>query len=280
MKDKKISSFLKWPGGKRWFINHYLWIIPTKYNIYYEPFLGGGSVLFALQPRRAVVADMNCELINLYIVMRDNPNELKKLMKQHQCAHCQEYYYQMRGSFYKTDLERAARFLYLNRTCFNGMYRVNKEGLFNVPIGTKNNCIYDVELFDKYSQILKGVKISTDDFEKTIAKAQKDDLIFADPPYTVKKNQAGFIKYNDQLFTWNDQQRLYNCLYEAKNRGVIIILTNVNCKEIREMYISGGFFIRNLKRVSTIAGNASKRGAITELLITSYEVKRMGEEYI
>lgn len=273
MKDKKLSPFLKWPGGKRWFANHYLEIIPAEYNNYYEPFLGGGSVFFALRPQKAVISDINSELINLYIVMRDKPHELKKLMNQHQCAHCQTYYYQVRESSYNTELEKAARFLYLNRTCFNGMYRVNKQGKFNVPIGTKNNCIYDIDLFDEYAQILKEANIFTDDFEKTIAKAQKGDLIFADPPYAVQKNQDGFIKYNDQLFTWNDQERLFICLNEAKKRGAIIILTNVNCKEVREMYISGGFFIKDIKRVSTIAGNATKRGVITELLITSYEVK-------
>lgn len=280
MKDKKLSPFLKWPGGKRWFANHCLGIIPAEYNNYYEPFLGGGAVFFALQPQKAVISDINSELINLYIVMRDKPHELKKLMNQHQCAHCETYYYQVRENSYNTELEKAARFLYLNRTCFNGMYRVNKKGKFNVPIGTKNNCIYDIDLFDEYAQILKEANIFTDDFEKTIAKAQKGDLIFADPPYAVQKYQDGFIKYNDQLFTWNDQERLFICLKEARKRGAIIILTNVNCKEIREMYISGGFFIKDIKRVSTIAGNATKRGVITELLITSYEVKEwMGNTY-
>ena len=273
MKDKKISPFLKWPGGKQWFANHYLEIIPAEYNNYYEPFLGGGSFFFALRPEKAVISDINSELINLYIVMRDKPHELKKLMNQHQCAHCQTYYYQVRESSYDTESEKAARFLYLNRTCFNGMYRVNKEGKFNVPIGTKNNCIYDIDLFDEYAQILKAANIFTDDFEKTIAKAQKGDLIFADPPYAVQKKQDGFIKYNDQLFTWNDQERLFICLNEAKKRGAIIVLTNVNCEEIREMYISGGFFIKDIKRASTIAGDVTKRGVITELLITSYELK-------
>lgn len=107
--------------------------------------------------------------------MRDKPHELKELMNQHQCAHGQTYYYQVRESSYNTELEKAARFLYLNRTCFNGMYRVNKQGKFNVPIGTKNNCIYDIDLFDEYAQILKEANIFTDDFEKTIAKAQKSN---------------------------------------------------------------------------------------------------------
>lgn len=279
MKEKKITPFIKWPGGKSWFINQLLEIIPTEYNNYYEPFLGGGSVFWGLRPQKALIADINEELINLYIIMRDKPDELKRMMKQHQKAHCQTYYYQIRENSCNTELEKAARFLYLNRTCFNGMYRVNKNGKFNVPIGTKNNCIYDIDLFDEYAQILKEVNILVDDFEKTIEKAHMGDLIFADPPYTSQKRQESFIKYNDKLFTWNDQERLFRCLKDAKRRGVIIILTNIDCKEIREMYIAGGFFIKDLKRASTIAGNAKKRGIITELLITSYEVK-MGEEHI
>ena len=109
MKDKKISPFLKWPGGKRWLVNHYLEIIPPEYNNYYEPFLGGGSVFFALRPKKAIIADINSELINLYIVMRDKPEELKKLMNQHQCAHCQTYYYQVRDSSYGTELEKSSK---------------------------------------------------------------------------------------------------------------------------------------------------------------------------
>ena len=280
MKDKKVSPFLKWPGGKRWFINQYLDIFPQEYNNYYEPFLGGGSVFFALRPHKAIITDINCDLINLYIVMREKPEELKELLKQHQYAHCRTYYYQVREKNYSTDLEKAAKFLYLNRTCFNGMYRVNKNGIFNVPIGTKENCTYDIGMFGEYAKVLKSADIYTADFEQTIAKTQKGDLLFVDPPYAVQKNQDGFIKYNDRLFTWNDQERLYRCLYEAKERGVIIILTNVNCEEIREMYVSGDFFINDLERVSTIAGKASKRGVIKELLITSYEVRRMEEEYI
>ena len=272
MNDKKVSPFLKWPGGKQWFVKHYLDIFPDEFNNYYEPFLGGGAVFFALQPKKAVLADINRELINLYISMRDNPEELKLLMKQHQREHSKQYYYYVRERKCMTNIENAGRFLYLNRTCFNGMYRVNRQGNFNVPIGTKSNCVYDVDLFGKYSELLKGASILNDDFEGVIENAQKGDLIFADPPYTVQKKQNGFIKYNDRLFTWKDQERLYNSLLEAKLRGVSVVLTNVNCDEIRNMYQFGGFFIKDLQRTSLIAGDVSKRGIITELLITSYEL--------
>lgn len=272
MTIEKISPFLKWPGGKRWFVNKYHYIFPDEVNTYYEPFLGGGSVFFALQPQKAVIADVNEELINLYMKMRDNPNELKELLKVYQSKHSKTYYYQIRESCFVNDIEKAARFLYLNRTCYNGMYRVNKNGKFNVPIGTKSNCTYDIESFDNYAKLLRRADIVVDDFQNIIATAQKGDLIFADPPYAVRKKQDGFIKYNDQLFTWKDQERLYVSLREAKSRGVMIILTNVNCEEIRKMYESGGFFVTEIERVSSIAGKATRRGVITELLITSYKL--------
>lgn len=273
MEIGKISPFLKWPGGKRWFVNKYKDVFPNEIQTYYEPFLGGGSVFFVLQPKNAVIADVNKELINLYKIMRDNPNGLKELLMEHQLKHSKEYYYQTRLCSSENDLERAAKFLYLNRTCYNGMYRVNKKGEFNVPIGTKKNCTYDLDLFDTYATLLKRADICVDDFQNIIAKARKDDLVFADPPYAVQKKQDGFIKYNDQLFTWNDQVRLFKSLKDAKARGAKIVLTNVDCEEVREMYELGGFFVKEIERVSSIAGKATKRGVVTELLITSYELQ-------
>lgn len=271
MNEELCTPFLKWPGGKRWFVSQYLNIFPDKYNNYFEPFLGGGSVFFALQPQKGIITDINKELINLYTVMRDTPNELKNIMLSHQKKHCKEYYYEIRSAACEGEIEKAAKFLYLNRTCFNGMYRVNKNGIFNVPIGTKSNCIYDIDKFDEYANSLKKVEVLVSDFEETIRKAQKGDLIFADPPYTVSKKQDGFIKYNDRLFTWGDQERLCKCLSEANERGAYIVLTNVDTEEIFAMYKERNFFIQRLKRSSMIAGNSSKRGNITELLITSYE---------
>lgn len=272
MKNEVNTPFLKWPGGKRWFVNQYLNIFPEKYNQYLEPFLGGGSVFFALQPHSGVITDINGELINLYEMMRDQPDNLKNVMLCHQQKHCKEYYYRIRETIYDAKVEKAARFLYLNRTCFNGMYRVNKNGLFNVPIGSKNNCVYDIDKFCEYARILKKIEIKVSDFEETIEKAQKGDLIFADPPYVVPQNRDGFIKYNDKLFTWKDQERLCSCLNEAKKRGAYIVLTNADTEEISEMYKKYDFFIKQMSRSSMIAGNVAKRGKITELLITSYEI--------
>lgn len=272
MNNKKLTPFLKWPGGKQWLVKHYINIFPNKFNKYYEPFLGGGAAFFALHPSKAMLTDINKDLINLYICMRDNPEDLRRIMEQHQKQHSEQYYYYIRGKTFETNLERAGRFLYLNRTCFNGMYRVNKQGDFNVPIGTKNNCIYDVDTFDQYSELLKDKKIVHSDFGVIIERTKKGDLIFADPPYTVQKKQNNFIKYNEHLFTWRDQERLFDCLLHAKLRGVKIVLTNANCKEVRDMYQDGGFFLQEVSRNSSIAGEVSKRRNITELLITSYEL--------
>ena len=235
-----------------------------------EPFLGSGAVFFAINPNNATVSDINSELIRLFVVMRDNPQELKERMIVHNKLHNEEYYYKMRLAQPYDPIDQAARFLYLNRTCYNGMYRVNKSGQFNVPIGTKTNCIYDLDLFDYYSKLLKSAKILTSDFGPVIHAAEENDLIFADPPYTIKKNTMSFIKYNEKLFTWNDQVRLHADLLSAKQNGAKIIHTNINCDEIREMYASSGFYISELSRHSCISGQTSGRNIVTELLITSF----------
>lgn len=269
MKDKNVP-FLKWPGGKRWLISQLIKIIPNDYNGYYEPFLGGGSVFFAIKPNNATISDINSELINLYIVMRDNPQELKDRMCIHNRLHNKDYYYQTRSAYPSDSIDQAARFLYLNRTCYNGMYRVNRQGQFNVPIGTKNNCVYDIDLFDNYSHVLRGARIFESDFSPVIHAAKEKDLIFADPPYTIRKSTANFIKYNENLFTWNDQVRLHGDLLKAKERGVRIIHTNINCNEIREMYLGSEFYVSELSRHSCISGRTSGRNVVTELLITSF----------
>lgn len=264
-----MQPFLKWPGGKRWLLQNHRDIFPQKFNRYYEPFLGGGAAFFSLLPKEATISDVNSELINLYLVMRDQPEQLRDAMLQHQSQHSTDYYYQIRAAELKTPLERAARSLYLNRTCYNGMYRVNKSGQFNVPIGTKTDCVYDVDFFTMYSLALQKATIQQSDFAEAIDTARTGDLIFADPPYaTSTKN--GFIKYNGQLFTWEDQQRLMRALVMAKKRGVFIVVANANCDEIQKMYTDNGFNIHFFQRSSTIAGKSSTRKKVQELIATSY----------
>lgn len=271
MKKGVTNTFIRWPGGKRWLVPMLLNVCPNDFETYYEPFLGGGSVYFALEPKRAVISDINAELINLYQIMRDSPQHLAELLLTHQQFHCMEYYYKVRRQIPADKASQAARTLYLNRTCYNGMYRVNKEGMFNVPIGTKTNCAYDIETFEEISKKLKVAQITCCDFKQNIRKAGKRDLLFVDPPYTVTKNQDAFIKYNQKIFDWEDQERLFVELNEAKKRGSYIILTNVKNKDIESMYNKAGYFVTTLERPSNIAGKVDKRGRVQELLITSFK---------
>ena len=268
MQNKQIEPFLKWPGGKRWIAKKYKEYFPKEYNMYIEPFLGSGAVFFSLQPKEAIISDINKELINLYVIMRDNPKELKGQLVYHQERHTKEHYYKIRDVILTDNLKCAGRLLYLNRACYNGMYRVNKQGKFNVPIGTKNNFTYDIDQFDQYANCLKHATLICGDFYEIINKAKKNDFIFADPPYATS-GKANFTKYNDELFVWQDQLRLHEALVNAKARGAKIVLTNVYCKEIIEMYKNDGFYVHILQRSSNIAGQADKRGKVKELMITS-----------
>lgn len=267
-----MRPFLKWPGGKRWLTARYTNIFPTEYGTYFEPFLGGGSVFFHLMPQQAIISDVNSELINTYHVMAKTPTRLRELLEHHQENHNAQYYYAMRGVVPDDKLERAARFLYLNRTCFNGMYRENILGQFNVPLGTKTNFIDDVNLFEEYARVLRHIHIRTQDFVDTIRGAGNGDLVFADPPYAVSCDQSSFIKYNDKLFSWKDQKRLLNALIRARERGAIIISTNARFPALQEMYERAQFYTQIAHRFSSISGQAKGRGMQEELLISSQPI--------
>ncbi|HWS28980.1 MAG TPA: Dam family site-specific DNA-(adenine-N6)-methyltransferase [Clostridia bacterium] len=267
-----MHPFLKWPGGKRWLIANYRHIFPAAYNHYFEPFLGGGSAFFSLMPQQATISDINGELVNTYRVMARKPAQLREKLLQHQEHHSATHYYAVRANVPSDPIERAARFLYLNRTCFNGMYRVNQLGYFNVPIGTKQQFIDDVYLFEEYARILQQAHICTQDFVDTIRGANEGDLVFADPPYTIAHNQNSFIKYNEKLFSWKDQKRLLNALIRARDRGSIIIATNAYYPALKKMYEDNHFYTQALHRFSSISGLADGRGTQEELLVSSYPI--------
>ncbi len=263
-----MQPFLKWPGGKRWLAAQNN-LIPERFNHYYEPFLGSGAIFFSILPANSTISDINQELINLYIIMRDQPTQLQGVMRRHQEMHSEEHYYSVRNHVPDDVVERAGRMLYLNRTCYNGMYRENRRGMFNVPIGTKTNCVYDIDQFEDYSNALRNAKLLSCDFAMVIDRAGEGDFVFVDPPYTTSTG-SGFIKYNQSLFTWSDQTRLLAVLNRARERGAIILLTNANCQEIKEQYENCGFHTRTLSRKSTISGQAKSRRMIEELVITSF----------
>lgn len=265
-----ITPFLKWPGGKRWFVQRYSHLLPTTFNRYIEPFLGSGAVFFHLQPNHSILSDINEDVINTYSAIKENWKGIKRSLQYHQRNHSIEHYYHTRNRPQKKVLQRASRMIYLNRTCFNGIYRVNAQGEFNVPIGTKSKVMLDTDDFHNVSVLLQNASLRVCDFEETINQAKENDFVFADPPYTVRHNFNGFVKYNETLFSWEDQVRLSQVLINAKNRGVKIILTNANHSSIRDLYINRGFILETVSRYSSIASSGENRKQFEELIILTH----------
>lgn len=258
--------FLKWAGGKRWLISQYASLFDVQIERYIEPFLGSGAVYFHLQPKVALLSDVNSELIDCYLAIKHQWKDVWRILKRHHRRHCAKYYYQERNRKRRVPAERAAQFIYLNRTCWNGLYRVNLAGVFNVPIGTKTSVVLDTDDFAQISKALTLAELQCQDFESTIDAACEGDFIFADPPYTVKHNRNGFLKYNESIFSWDDQRRLHSALMRAKSRGARILLLNADHGSVRDLYRNLGR-CRTLSRKSVLAADASYRGMTTEIAI-------------
>jgi len=266
-----VVPFLKWPGGKRWFVHSHGHLLPKTYGRYFEPFLGGGAVYFHLQPLQAVLGDINPEVIAAYQAVKEQWIGLKKSLAHHQRSHDEDesYYYYVRQRSPTKLVPRASRMIYLNRTCFNGIYRVNKQGCFNVPRGSKDAVLLDTDNFKTMAALLAGADLRVSDFEDVINEAGEDDFIFADPPYTVRHNLNGFIKYNEVLFSWSDQERLASALKRAVWRGVKVIATNANHRSVRSLYDSWDFMTHSVSRFSQISADGSSRRQFEELVITA-----------
>jgi len=266
MTQSSLKPFLKWAGGKRWLFESGQYSLPDFPGRYIEPFLGGGAAFFENRPQNAILSDANSRLIELYVAIRDQPELFKKHLHHHAREHCHDYYYRVRGKKCRKPVTRAAQFLYLNRTCWNGLYRENLKGQFNVPIGTKQTVIFDTDDFGEWSSALQGTQIVNRDFEETINEAKPGDFLFVDPPYTVRHNMNGFVKYNQNIFAWEDQIRLRDALKRASRRGVSFAMTNADHESIRELYAGFGEH-KKLWRQSVIAGKSAHRGKSSELLV-------------
>ena len=262
----QLTPFLKWAGGKRWLSASNSAIFPKIFDRYLEPFLGGAATFFHLMPASAILSDINSELILTYQAIRDDWKAVYAALKRHQRAHSEKHYYEERKRKRRNLTERAASFLYLNRTCWNGLYRVNLQGQFNVPKGTKNNIILPTDNFPAVSKALKSATILSADFEEVINKTERNDFLYVDPPYTVKHNMNGFVKYNEKIFTWDDQIRLALSIEKSAKRGVKILVTNADHQGVRELYQDLGV-VKQLRRFSVIAGNKISRGETTELAV-------------
>jgi len=266
--EANTLPFLKWAGGKRWLTGL---VAPLPVfegtGTYYEPFLGSGAMYFHWQPATAVLSDTNAALVETYSAIKQDYARVTLHLGRHAALHDEEYYYSLRSKVCRNEFTRAAKFIYLNRTCWNGLYRVNRQGVFNVPKGSKDAVELDTDDFASVAKTLQRATIVRSDFEVQIEKAVAGDVVFADPPYTVRHQHNGFVKYNEELFNWDDQIRLRDSLLRAKKRGVLVLLTNADHESIRDLY-SPEFQIDEIARFSAISSSASTRGNYAELLIT------------
>ncbi|MEG4808805.1 DNA adenine methylase [Microcoleus sp. F8-D3] len=278
--------FLKWAGGKTRLIGQYQPYFPEKFTTYYEPFLGGGSVFFYLAQQhpglQAVLTDINPELINAYRCVRDKVEELILLLKEHQLEHTKDnkdYYYSVRSRSYKTDTEKAARLIYLNKTCYNGLYRENSKGEFNVPIGRyKNPNICQADLLRSVSSLLAPAQIEVRKFDKILDFAtSSEDFVYFDPPYYPISATSNFTTYSRDNFKESEQLKLRDIFAELAERGVKVMLSNSNCDFIEEIYSDTKVFpnkcMPKLIEISASRGinsNSFKRGKVKELLIRSF----------
>ena len=233
-----VRPFLKWPGGKRWLAHEIADYISARLTgRYFEPFLGGGAVFFALRPRQGILSDLNPDLINTYRQVQKNPDVLiARLRKKRVTAH---NYYQVRGQNPRSSLERAIRFLYLNRTAFGGMYRLNREGKFNVPYGGGErtpSLLWEKDLIKSASRALDGATLRVSDFEDILNEARVGDVVYCDPTYTVVHQNNGFVRYNEVNFSWEDQRRLALAARRATTRGAVVIISNACHLAIRQLY--------------------------------------------
>lgn len=260
--------FLKWAGGKRWLVSEYRYLFPERVERLIEPFVGSGAVFFEIEPEEAILGDSNLWLIQTYMAIQTDWERVVRCLKIHARRHCPEYYYNVRKKKPTAAYAIAANLIYLNRTCWNGLFRVNLNGQFNVPIGTKESIIRDTDDFANLSAYLRRAKLVCADFEETISRARPGDLIYADPPYLVRHGNNGFVKYNERLFTWEDQIRLCECLKEAYERGCKIIASNARHRSIRDLY-NNWANLQILRRPSMIAGNNEARGVCEEYLISA-----------
>ncbi|WP_439182223.1 DNA adenine methylase [Carboxylicivirga taeanensis] len=275
-KNKQLAPFLKWVGGKRQLLPAINQLLPKSYHCYYEPFVGGGAVLFKVQPNRAVINDFNPELINVYEVIKTHPEALIEDLMQHKNE--AEYFYELRAldrkaSFSKlTKIKKASRIIYLNKTCYNGLYRVNNAGEFNAPFGRyKNPNIVNSATIRAVSEFLnsRSITILNDDFEQAVARAQAGDFVYFDPPYVPVSQSANFTGYVKGGFDLNEQERLRNVCKKLNEKGVQFLLSNSSTPIIHELYQD--FDIHIAKATRAINSNAAKRGAIDEVLIRNYE---------
>jgi DNA adenine methylase len=264
--------FVKWAGGKRRLLEQYNPYLPSsdQFRCYFEPFLGGGALFFHLRPKRAVLADLNSELINCYQTVKERPEELIACLRKHKAT--ERYFYKMREMDPQklSTIDRASRFIYLNKTCYNGLYRVNSKGQFNVPFGRyKHPLICDEEAILGASLALQQVQLKVNSFEKTVQQARSGDFVYFDPPYVPLTSTSSFTSYTAVNFGEQKQAALAETVRSLNSRGCLVLVSNSDTKLVRELY--RGFVIETVRCSRSINSIGTGRSAIAELIIKNYE---------
>jgi DNA adenine methylase len=271
---EKIEPLLRWAGGKRFLVTRFQNFLPSDfYNcVYHEPFLGSASLFFALQPTRAILSDANAHLINCYKFVRECPELIADYLRDHLKKTSQRYYYQVRKVYNRSGFSaaQAARFIYLNRTCFNGIFRVNRKGEFNVPYGWKESPIVpDRNWLRKASESLKGTILKVADFERALEGPSRGDFVYLDPPYPPLNRTSNFHRYTKDGFSLADHKRLAEICYDLDNRGCLIMMSNADIPVIRRLF--AGFKVSSLPVTRYITCKSIKH-QVRELIITNFEV--------
>ena len=278
--DKKYQPFIKWVGGKRGVLPQILPLLPKEFNSYFEPFVGGGAMFFELyslgmlKNKKVYLSDINSELINAYNIVKNNPIELIESLKGFKEKHSEEFYYKIRAldreeTFLKrSNIFRATRFIYLNKTCFNGLYRVNSKGYYNVPMGKyKNPNICDEVVIHHASESLQNTIISNTSYKNILLNVLEDDFIYLDPPYYPLTHTSSFTSYSEFSFLEKEQIELFELFQKLNQKGCKILKSNSNAEFIKNLYAD--FEIRDIQANRFINSKSSGRGRISEIIINS-----------
>lgn len=279
-KNPLVKPFVKWAGGKRQLMPQIMKYMPKKFGRYFEPFVGGGAVLFELQNSKSTINDFNSELILTYRTVRDNLEELLDELRVHENNNSSDYYYEIRewdrnGKIDdKSDVERAARFIFLNKTGFNGLFRVNSQNQINTPYGRyKNPAIVNAEVLTSVSKFLNksSIKILNGDFEKAVKSAKRGDFIYFDPPYApMVSDKQSFVGYTLNGFDADDQVRLRNLMDTLTDKGVKVMLSNSSVPFIHDIYAAYKENTVIVPASRNINSNGTGRGKVSEVLIMNY----------
>lgn len=267
------GPFLKWAGGKNRLLAQYEPFFPTDYKRYFEPFIGGGAVYFHLNPGEAVISDVNPRVVNCYKAIRDDLSRLVSLLRKHREQHCKEYYYNARKRLNKPcgldETQVAALMIYLNKTCFNGLYRENRSGEFNVPIGSyKNPGVFRIENLIPTHVQLQNTEVVCADFRHVLEKAESGDFVYFDPPYVPISETSSFTSYAKGGFDLELQQELAKTFDILEKRGCYVMLSNSDCEFVRELY--RGWKIVSVDAPRRISAKKRGRGSVGEVLVCSW----------